>query len=146
MAVPAQSSDLKDQATKEGLLQVLIKVSGDPQIDQNPVIKASLKRADYYVQEFNYLITTPDAAEYLLRIHYDPSDVNRLLKKAGVTFWSENRPLILMWIAVTDQSMNTKIISHETSRKLFNLFDQQSKKYGLPSIFPLMDINDMNQV
>lgn len=83
VSLAAQTEDLKEQAVREGLLQVLRKVTNNPQIEMNRVIKASLRRADYYVQEYNYSIPTPASAEYIIHISYEKEDIDRLLKKAA---------------------------------------------------------------
>ena len=144
--VAAQTDDLKAQAVKDGFLEVLIKLSGDLQIGNNPAIKASLLRPDYYVQEISYSQPTPDSSEYLLRIHYEPNDINRLLKKAGISYWGEMRPLILVWLAVTNKDQATEIIGNEMPDDTFTSMKQQSKRYGLPLIFPVMDVADVSQI
>lgn len=144
--VAAQTDDLKAQAVKEGFLHVLIKLSGDAQIGNNPTIKASMLRPDYYVHEFSYSQSTTDSSEYLLRIRYEPNDINRLLKKAGVAYWGEMRPLILIWLAVTKQDGTTEIIGNEMPDDIYKAVKHQSRKFGLPLIFPVMDVDDLSQV
>lgn len=144
--VVSQSSDVKEQAVKEGFLQVLIKVSGDPQIDKNPVIRTSLKKAEYYVHEYSYALETPDSSEYLLRVNYEPSDIQRLLEKAGMGYWGENRPLILVWLVFRDKHNSDYIIGDEQPGGVFYHMKQESKKYGLPIIFPVMDVSELNQI
>jgi len=146
LPVPAQTDDLKAQAIHDGLLQVLIKLSGDTEIGKNPNIEPSLERADYYVKELSYLPSTTASSEYLLRIRYDAEDINRLLRKAGVAHWGETRPLILVWLAVTNQQHATEIVASEMPGSLFQQMKQQSNLYGLPVIFPMMDVADMSQI
>lgn len=144
--VAAQTDDLKAQAVKEGFLEVLIKLTGDAQIGNNPIVKASMQRPDYYVQEFSYSPSTTDSSQYILRIRYESSDINRLLKKAGISYWGETRPLILVWLAATSQAHHAEIIGHEMPGTLFSVIRHQSKKYGLPMIFPVMDVADVSQI
>jgi len=146
VSVPSQTYDLREQAVKDGLLQVLIKISGNTEIDKNPVIKAGLKKANYYVQEYSYSSDSRDASQYQLKISYEPSDVNRLLANAKVASWGENRPLTLVWLAVTDKKHITSIIGHEMTGTIFDKMMQESKSYGMPLIFPVMDVSDINSV
>ncbi len=146
LPVAAQSDDLKATAIKDGFLQVLIKLSGNPEISKNPIIAANLSRADYYVQEISYSSTTTTSSEYIIRIRYDADAVNYLLKKAGVSCWGNSRPLILVWLAVSDHDKATEIISNETQNDIFALAKDQGKKFGLPLIFPVMDVDDVSQV
>ncbi len=144
--VISQADDLRDQAVREGFLQVLIKVSGDPQIGDNPVIHASLEKAAYYVQEYSYSSPTTASSEYTLQINYNPDDIIRLLKKANAAYWGENRPLILVWLVTTNQRGNTEIVNSDTPGDLYQIVKREGKKYGLPLIFPIMDVTDMDQI
>jgi len=113
VSVPTQMDDDRKQAMQRGFLQVLVRVSGNPQIEKNPMIKDSIHRADYYVQDFSYSSASTSASEYLLQIHFDKKDVNRLLRRAGVAYWGENRPLILVWLTATNNQHINEIIGIE---------------------------------
>src|SRR3990167_4757246 len=128
--VVSQADDVREEAVREGFLQVLIKISGDPEIAKHPVIKPNLKRADYYVQEFSYSAPT-SSPYYLLRIRYDRDDINRLLKKARLPFWGENRPLIMAWVAFTNSKNFAEIIGSENPGSILRTMRQESKKNGL---------------
>lgn len=146
MPVASQNDELKEQAIKEGFLQVLVKLSGDSHIDQNSTIKASLAKSDYYVQEFSYSTVTTSSSQYMLHIRYDKDDVNRLLVKAGAGYWGETRPLILVWMTVTNKEQHTEIVGSDMAGDMLTIMNAQSKKYGIPILFPLMDVDDVNQV
>lgn len=146
LPVSSQAEDVKAKAVKAGLLQVLVKISGDPDITKNPLIHAALNKADYYIQEYSYSSTTTDSSHFLIQIHYNPADINRLLKKAGVAYWGENRPLILVWLAVASPQQGTIIIGNEAPGTIYASMKLQGKKYGLPLIFPMMDVADVSQV
>lgn len=144
--VISQTSDMKEQAVRDGFLQVLVKISGNNQIDQNPVIKAGLRKADYYVQDYSYSAETTADSQYLLQIRYEPQDVNRLLQQAGVASWGENRPLVMLWLVVNNNQQDPEIIGGESASDVFSEMKSEAKKYGLPLIFPMMDVDEINQV
>lgn len=146
MPVATQSEDERAEAVKAGFLQVLVKISGNPDIDKNPVIKSSLQKADYFVQEFSYSASSPSSSTYSIHIRYDTDDVNKLVKKAGVASWGETRPLLLAWVVVTNNKKTTEIMGSDDQGDVINVMKQQGKKFGLPLIFPVMDVIDMNQV
>lgn len=145
ISVVSQADDVRMQAVREGFLGVLIKVSGDPQIANNPTIKSYLDNAGYYVQEFSYY-SPPMSPFFILKIHYDRNDINRLLRKAGVAYWGDNRPLILAWIAFTNDKHYAEIIGNETPGDIITTMKQEANKNGLPLIFPIMDMTDINEV
>ena len=144
--VPTQTEDARGEAMRAGLLQVLVKVSGNPDIASNPVIKDSLNRAEYYVQEFSYSAPTTNSIMYTINIRYDADDINKLLRKAGSAVWGQKRPLILVWVAVKNNQNTTEIVSNDSQANIHSSFKAQGKKLGLPVIFPVMDIADMNLV
>lgn len=146
LPVSTQSAEARAEATKLGFIQVLVKVTGDQQIDKNPLIIPSLERADYFVQEFSYSASTTASSQYQILINYNADDINRLLKKAGVVYWGGNRPLILVWLAFTNKKNETNIIGNEDPGDLLNAMKQESKKYGIPLIFPMMDVTEMDEV
>lgn len=140
LPVPSQSEDEKNKAIKTGLMQVLVKVSGDPKI------KVNLEKPESYVQEFAY-VATPDLAHpYVIQIRYSPADVDELVKKANTTHWGENRPLLMLWLALTNQQQSTVIVGNETGGSLVANVKQLSGQYGLPMVLPVMDVADASQV
>src|SRR5262249_26353497 len=93
LSVAAQTEDLKERAAQAGFAQVLKRLTGNADIEKNSLLKEGLKKAGYYVKEFRYLLPTAASSQYTVQIYYDMADVNRLLQKAGVARWNENRPL-----------------------------------------------------
>lgn len=144
--VISQSYDVKEQAVNDGFLQVLIKITGNVQIDKNPVIRTSLKRANYFVRDYGYMDETADSSHYLLRIIYEPKDVNRLLQKAKVSYWGDNRPLLLVWLVETNTHRVSDIVSDGSHSAIYKTMNAESDKYGLPLIFPMMDMDELSRV
>lgn len=141
----AQTEELREKAMQEGLLQVLRKLTNNPLIEQNPIIKANVQRADYYVQEFHYAAPTMASSEYQLQIRFEKADIDRLIKKAGLVAWGENRPAILVWMT-EENGTQMNIIGNETAGPLFNQLKAAGAQRGLAFIFPFMDMSDLTQV
>jgi len=144
--VTSQSDDERAQAARVGFVQLLIKLTGDPAIEKNPDIKDAIKRADYYVSEFSYSSPTTNSATYFIHLTFEANDVNRLLHRAGVSFWGEKRPLILVWLTLTSPHHPIEIIGDETPGELLESMKFTGEKLGLPLIFPLMDVTDIGQI
>src|SRR3990167_8757123 len=114
----SQAEAEKSKVIHAGLMQMLVKLSGDPQVGNKPSLKEALKKPDSYVQEFSY-VNTPDMAHpYLLRIQFNQADVDNLLKTANVAYWGESRPQLLVWLAVTHPLQPTVILSNDTGGAL----------------------------
>src|SRR5437016_2913889 len=76
LPVSSQSQESRAEAVKEGFSQVLVKLTGDPQILKNPQIQDSLQKADYFVQEFGHSASTTSSSQYQIQIKYESDDVN----------------------------------------------------------------------
>lgn len=146
VSVPSQAADARSAAIQEGLLTVLIKITGNQAINTVPLIKTNLKRADYYVQEYGYSQPTVNSSTYTLKIRFDKDDVDRLLKQAGVVTWGETRPLVMVWLSVTDADHQATIIGGETPGPILDAMKKEGNRYGLPLIFPVMDMTETNQI
>ncbi len=144
--VISQSEDERTQAVKQAFLEVLMKVSGDTQIEKNPVVKSNLRKAAYYVKEFSYASPTTASSHYLLQVQFDKEDIDRLLKKANLPTWGVNRPLILVWLVTKQGEQAAEIVGNETGEVFIEEVQRDGKKSGIPLIFPMMDMTDLAQI
>ncbi|MES2217923.1 MAG: DUF2066 domain-containing protein [Pseudomonadota bacterium] len=145
--VASQNSKDKSRALQDALTDVFIKVSGNSHVmDNNPNLKANLSRADKYVQQFSYSspVDAPKTKPYLMLVRFDADAINRLLKEAGTPTWGQNRPLILVWLALQSTDHPLDIIDSSTDFQ--KLLRQSARQRGLPMIFPVMDVTDLSLV
>ena len=144
--VASQASNARAAAIREGLEEVLVRLTGDHRIVEEKAIINGLNKADYYVQEYAY--STPDvhAATYMLNIKFNQRDVSRLLRKAGMKQWGSIRPLVLVWLATISDQHQVDILGVDMGSSMLERFRRQGKRFGLPLIFPMMDMADMNKV
>lgn len=146
LTVPSQTADVRADAVRDAFLKVLIKVTGNQDIEKNRRIRDSINRADYYVQEYSYSSPSVSSSTYTLHVQFNETDVKRLLRKAGVDYWGEMRPLILVWLATINDKKEIDILGVETPGNLLHVFKKQGERFGLPLIFPVMDVTDMNMI
>ncbi len=131
-----------------GLLQVLARVSGSMEVGNSDLItRAARKPSDYYYQ-YSYESTDrtlqiddqPVAAQ-ILRLHFEPGSVARLLREAGFPVWGSNRPGVLLWLAVNDGD-GRRILSENDESQIASVIQDQSILRGVPLLFPLLDLED----
>ena len=146
LPVATQSQDIRADAVRDGFVQILTKISGDTDIDQNPVIKEAIKKADYYVQEFSYSAPTTNSSTYTIHIRFDSNDINKLLRKAGTAVAAQPKPQILAWVSIYDNDDNNEIIGNESQNSLMVMLKSKSSKYDVSLFFPMMDVTDLNLV
>jgi uncharacterized protein len=157
--VNTQSEQERLQSMPHAMEQVLIKVSGNSQILNNPAIQSRLNEGGKLVQEFTYTNTPNNKYPFLLELHFDNNEINQWLRDAAAPIWGQNRPLILSLITQTVKGHPTKILSsgsstgHPTeilssgsSDERVTLLTQQAERRGLPIIFPLMDLTDITEI
>jgi hypothetical protein len=80
VAVAGQTPDDWQRAVTPAFKQVLIRVSNNPKIDQNPVIRAALPKAGNYVQSYNYVSNDTGKATSI-QIRFSQKAVDRLLQQ-----------------------------------------------------------------
>lgn len=146
LPVNAQAEEIKPEEARLGLLQVLIKLTGNPDISLQPDIQPLLKAANQKVQEFSYISSNSPSQPFFLQIQYDTNSIHRVLKKAGLNYWGENRPLILTWLVIAAPGEMPKILDDEEKNTVQGQIKQMAKQRGLPLIFPVLDVTELSQV
>lgn len=148
LPVASQSVQDRNQAVQQGLEQVLIKVSGNSRVLENPAIKSHLTSADTLMQEFSYAAAprTVNNLPYLLELQFDNEGINKLLRDAGVPIWGQNRPLIVAWVTFEEPNHPAEIVSSDTGNDVQAFLKQHANARGLPILLPMMDMTDLNQV
>lgn len=145
--VTTQAATERNVAVQQALTQVLIKVSGSDQILDNPKLKSRLNTADTLTQQFGYTTPPPgkSTAPYLLEVQFDAAGVNQWLRDAGAATWGQNRPLIVAWIAYDTPGHPSEMISSDAMSDITTLLKLAAAQRGLPLMFPVMDMTDLNQ-
>jgi hypothetical protein len=90
-------------------------------------------------------VDAPTETPSLLLVRFDAEGVNRLLREAGSSVWGENRPLILVWLALQTADHPAEI-ADATTGPVPDMLKHTAKLRGLPVIFPMMDVADLSQV
>ena len=149
----ADESDRQLRAgARAGLLQVLVRVSGDITVEESSLVRGSLRRpADYYYQ-YSYestdrrlLVGEDEREARILRLHFEPSAVARLLRDAGLPVWGSNRPGVMLWVAIADGN-ERRILSEADESDIATKLIEQAERRGLPILFPILDLEDASRI
>ncbi len=147
--VVSQQPDVRRIALQTALWQVLLRVSGERQLAERPLLKAAAKNAEAFVDEFRYVTMTPEGASQpslFLRANFDPSSINALLRQAGAPVWGANRPLILVYLAGALPAGGLHIMTADQGEVAPLILKKIAAQRGVPIIFPLMDLAELKQV
>lgn len=144
-----QEAGLSDKVKlmRLGMQEVLVRVSGTPQVLKHENIQAALKKSDKYLQQFSYQtreikrVNGDTVDQLVLQMYFDPTLINDLLRQARLPIWGHNRPNLLLWITI-DDGQGRHIISATEESLLRQSIIDHAKLRGLPVLFPLMDLDD----
>lgn len=149
--VTNQSAAERSQAVTQALQQVLIKLTGNSQINDNKAIQANLQNAQDYLQQYGYQrVKLPDAKQALaLTASFDMSALKKLIAQSGQSVWGNNRPLVLIWLAVKQkqqQQISQYIVASNGASIAEQLVQHDAKMRGLPIMLPILDLQDLQQI
>ncbi|OQW93704.1 MAG: hypothetical protein BWK79_09780 [Beggiatoa sp. IS2] len=141
--VPVNSRDetARIEATKQALLQVLIRLSGNRELANKPAIKAKLAQAERLAQQFTYK-NRPEDGQLLLSVGFDPDDLDELMNTLSIPQWNSNHATCLVWIILENSGQPT-VVNLDEQPKIVNILQDQAWQRGLSVIFPLLDLEDM---
>ncbi len=152
MLVVDQSETARREAVAEGLLAVLVKISGRLDVAQNPEVQRAQRSSERYMLEFSYgssdkvteieidgqLVLQPMIG---LKVGYSRQAISGLLRTAGLPIWSSNRPVVLPWVVI-DKGGQRQFLNSLNSPDIQNFMQEEFSRRGLPEITPLFDLED----
>ena len=115
--VDDQSESAREQGLQRALQQVMVRVTGDPDIAYTSDGRAVAEQARQLVQQFGYKRvaasrdssnaqdsdddneTSAPATRLHLRVKFNRGAVNNALRRAGLPVWGSERPETLLWLA-----------------------------------------------
>lgn len=147
--VASQSKALQNAAMQQALSQVLIKVSGNSAVVNSTALQSAIANPANYLTSYSYQdgVLADGTSSLLLQVSFDPKAVTTLLQNAQQSVWGQNRPLVLVWLADTQANAAQPIlVGTNTENPLTAQFKNDAKARGLPIMFPVMDLTDMQAV
>ncbi|WP_440904123.1 DUF2066 domain-containing protein [Catenovulum sp. SX2] len=141
IAVDGQSYQDRSKAYDEALAQVLIRVTGNQAVLSQPNIRRALKQPTEYLIQYSFV---EEEQQLYLQANFNEKLINQLVKDAGINLWGARRPLTLWWIALEEDG--TRRIVADSDKQVTQAIKQQTKLRGVPSLMPIMDIEDQMNV
>ncbi len=149
VTLSADAANPLNEAFGRALDQVLVKVTGMPEAGRDAARASLLPDAAGLVQQYSRL---PDNQ---LSAQFDARAIRSALDSAGLPVWGEDRPLVVIWLAVDSGGGRRSILSDGsaslplTSSNIDTLRDVlalAADMRGLPVVFPLVDAEDLGVV
>lgn len=148
-----EQGDPRAAAYRAALGQVLLRVSGPELVADAEAVNLLFPEPAAYVVQFRR------GAEETLWVSFDGDAIERTLRQAGETVWGADRPLTLVWLAVDWGLGEREIIGADDAERTIDearsidrnrLLRQRvldvAERRGIPVLFPLLDIDDLQKV
>ncbi|MBZ2188302.1 DUF2066 domain-containing protein [Alcanivorax sp. JB21] len=139
VAVADRSTAARNAALREGLEQILVRITGQRSPGSVPGAEALLSQPGTWVEQFSYSTRGDN-----LRLHarFDLRGISEQLASAGAPVWGRSRPTVLVWVAAD----RGDILSRESSTSLAGSLQRQAAFRGLPLRLPEMDAEDRSRI
>ena len=151
--VEGQTASVEQAATRTSLLEVISRLTGLESVPRTAEIKKALDQAESFVSEYmytevpNFESETSVASKPLsvLRIVFQPDQIESLLRLAKLPRWPSPRDTCIVWALLENDGRRESIAPGKTFR-LVELLASNSLARGLPLIFPVLDLEDQLRV
>lgn len=139
-----QSQRTQQRAVRKALQKVLIKVSGNDELLDHPIIKDHVKRAADFLRSYRYEI---EQGQIKYVAEFDQQSVEKMIRVAGFPIWDSRRPDTLIWLAIEDPRLLQREMLSETSNSpVSQLMFDTAQERGIAISLPLLDLTDIQQV
>ena len=143
--VDNRTSYVLNLAQKDAFVDILIKVTGQKNITQNPKIKNALDDYSSYIHRFSYRDINDKT--YAL-ISFNENKVNNLLKQSNATLW-QNRPKLLVWFSPSHIASNLVLRNLQQNNMLEQIkndLKDDADQRGLDLFYPVYNSYDRNEL
>ncbi len=149
VVVPGRAAADRQAALREALNEVLLRLLGSTDLLQEPAVRKLSGQAQRYVEQYSYRRGQPGQPDaeppLLLRVRFDGVALTRALRAAGLPVWGQERPDVLVWLAV-DDGRRRYLLSEQSQARAAQALRRAARRRGLPLVLPLMDLEDRRQV
>ncbi|MFY0701491.1 MAG: DUF2066 domain-containing protein [Bermanella sp.] len=145
--VPDQQLDSRQHGAKQGLVEVLQKVSGFSVPAENEVVERAIAIADQYLYQYSYEAVKKDEwdasippGSSWLKMQFETQSIQRIIKQAKLPLWGNNRPTVLLWL-MKDNGQRTVLIDGGDGAAALAV-KNASQARGVPVVLPIYDLED----
>ena len=149
ISVSDESAPKRRIALKQGLGKVLIKVTGDRNINKSMGVSSLLERPEQFVQQYRYRQNNNKWGQKKLTrelwVQFDENSLDEALKNNGVSVWEKERPSILVWL-VSQRNDNRSFVNIEENFEYLKILESRASARGVSLLFPLLDLQDGSKI
>jgi len=149
ISVSDESASKRRIALKQALSKVLIKVTGDRNINKSMGVSSLLERSEQFVQQFRYQQNNNEWGQKKLIlelwVQFDENAIDEALKNQGISIWDKERPSVLVWL-VSQKNNNRSFVNIEENIEYLNILEDRASARGINLLFPLLDLQDDSKI
>ncbi|WP_159084427.1 DUF2066 domain-containing protein [Dongshaea marina] len=138
-----ESGLTQQQAKQQAFSQMLLRLSGNPDVLKSQVVNQAKRNVDDYLLGFG---RRNEQGSSFLVTHFDGHLMRQLVAEAGYPVLGELRPRTAIWIAQRGPQGQQTIISDQSTDDWPQQITSQAGALALPVILPLLDLEDLQQV
>ena len=158
--VPLRSPEQLDNSFRAALTQVLVKVTGRPEIVQDQIALAAFANPSALVQQYR------QSADGQVWVLFDRVALKNMLDGMGQPIWGADRPSTLVWVVVDSGGGRREILPAEpdadgegsaftpdqpdrasrSARLIRQTLLNSARRRGVPVVLPLVDSEDLRKV
>lgn len=153
VALDPDDPDAQSNAYRAALTQVLVRVTGTTAAANSEELAILFPNPGRFVRQYR-----PGPDDTLI-VTLDGPTIERTLRQAGATVWGSNRPLTIIWLAIDWGLGDREIVaagdperssadgrSIDRNRLLRERVQAVATQRGLPIVFPLLDVEDLQSI
>ena len=143
LAVKSQSRSERLRATSSALKTVFVRLSGNHSVLENSAVRTASREAEKFLKQFSYFEQSaehPEQAQLMIKVEFEPTLIENLLREQGLPMWSPNRPSVLVWL-VADDEQGRRFVGGGDQDIIAHIQAQAARR-GLPVKMPSLDLQD----
>ena len=82
------------------------------------------------------------AEQRFIEVEFSPVLIERMLADAQIPLWDSNRPSVLIWMALQDESGSRSLMTSDINNDIIEYIKDFADARGLPVLFPVLDFED----
>ncbi|CAH9051747.1 hypothetical protein PSECIP111854_00824 [Pseudoalteromonas sp. CIP111854] len=130
-------------ASQQALYNVIKKLTGRHEETDSALIKQAMRSISDYMLKYEYLEVADGSTK--IRVRFEPSKVEELVRDAQLPLWGNRRPLIAIWLVIED-NFRREFVTQDSYPQLERLIYDTAAEWGVPVIVPLLDLDDLAKV
>jgi hypothetical protein len=115
----------------------------DQQTGPQPETPTESELADSPADEQPATVPAPQFVEQrYIDLDFADGLINEMLAAADIPVWDDNRPSVLVWMAIQDASGSRHMLTADSDPEMMAFMQDFAERRGVPVIFPLLDFED----